>query len=58
MGPSSSRTCSLECQPASPPSSSSSPSLFAAGRGGRRGSKDMLMPSRLKKTFAYFNSFL
>merc|ERR1712222_102706 len=46
--------CSLECPLVSPQSSSSSPSLCAVGRGGRRGSKDMLMPSRLKRQFCIF----
>merc|ERR1711974_164298 len=55
-GPSLSRTCSLEYPPASPPSSSSSPSLSAAGRGGRRGSKDMLTPFRLKKTLLHIST--
>merc|ERR1712233_222281 len=49
QGPSLSRTCSLECPLAFPQSSSSSQSPSAVGRGGRRESKDMLMPSRLKK---------
>merc|ERR1712107_378788 len=59
-GPSLSRTCSLEFPPAFPRSSSSSRSPSAVGRAGRRESKDMLMPSRLKNLsrrhlFAYFN---
>merc|ERR1712025_84250 len=49
QGPSLSRTCSLECPLAFPQSSSSSQSPSVVGRGGRRESKDMLMPSRLKK---------
>merc|ERR1712158_212270 len=57
-GPSLSRTCSLECPPASPPSSSSSPSPSAVGRGGRRGFKDMLMPSRLNKTLLHISTVL
>merc|ERR1712183_1254244 len=58
LGPSLSRTYSLECPLASPPSSSSSPSPSAVGRGGRRGFKDMLMPSRLNKTLLHISTVL